>query len=158
MVVALHGEDMGLYAKWFRDLIHYHCGFRKPSISDYLAIRQHARMGGHEVDLFVKCRSGKGRLKTILIEFKELDVPTVVNQALERRGLANYVYIAVDMSVPDILGYFKSRNDLAKILFDNGIGVISMEDNLILVRAYSRGKEVFSSHYTNILSFFGDDE
>ena len=151
-------EDLHVLAGWLQDIIRRHCGY-----INYIrvVVEHHRRLRGHEVDLLVTCwevdfeGNQRGRKKTILVELKENKLEEVLEQALARRPLADYVYAAVNLPAADILSWM-ARHGLAKDVLAAGVGVVSIRDNLVLFRSYSRQNVNWaeaSSKITTLLSY-----
>ncbi len=139
-VTRFKEEDMVILAFWLRRVLDTHCG----GACVWIDVGQHVRVGGHEVDLLIKCQDTgcmghpEGRQKSIIVELKESDLGKVFEQALERRPLADYVYAAINLPVNDILTWM-AGHDLAEEAVKAGVGIISTRDNVVIFRAYSRG-------------------
>lgn len=122
-MVRLYFEDLGLFAKWFLDVVERHCG--PPRVLEYIEVRQHTRWRDHEVDLLILCKEERGRkVKSIIVELKEVDVRTALRQALVRRQFADYVYDAFALHVADILNAMSSGGvrEVAREALSEGVG------------------------------------
>lgn len=147
-MTQLYKEDLGIYAKWLRQIIYYHCD----NIED-LQIYQHVFIQNKEVDLYLSC----GKV-TILVEVKELDFPKAISQVFERRNLAKYAYIAIDkptfLIIRDLKGLPKSW---LEEIFGMGIGIASIYDNVVLFKSYSPQKVEYASNYTTLLEYMPNE-
>ena len=156
-MARLHREDFWVYAKWLRDIIERHCGYYG-SLS--LEISHHRRFRGREIDLLVVCvkveETGvgviEGKRRTIIVELKENDFRAVLEQALERRNLADYVYAAVNLPIADILNWMASQKSLAEEVLSAGVGVVSIRDDAVVFKAFSRQKLDWAAVRSKILT------
>ena len=144
MVIELKfDEDFMILSKWLIDALSYHIGTPLPPVR----IRTHFRIVENlEIDLFVNCDN-----KRFIFELKKDDLWKVLEQAVARRRLADYVYVVLNLSVSEILSWLRSSAALLKY----GVGVISAKDNCIVIPSYKiHLKE--SKRYANLLNFIGD--
>jgi len=83
-----------------------------------------------EVDVWLRCGNGT----TVIVELKENDVGKVVQQAIRRRSLADYVYVALNMDVSSIIRCLRNYLEI----FQYGVGVVSTKDEVVVIRSYRR--------------------
>ncbi len=150
-MVRLHKEDLQLYANWVRSIIARHC--KSPLYLDYIEVSHHERLGKLEADFVIKCENDSGRIVKIIVELKETDLGKVVKQAAERREKADYVYIAVDLKVDEILGWLGSSPGLAKRILENGIGVVSTIDDVIVFKSYHKSRLHYAERRATLVPY-----
>jgi len=126
-------EDLLLFREWFVRVLLWHCDSifsAKPVVDTHVVT-----VGRHEIDVVVNCRG-----KRICIELKEVDIARAVDQAinyLENLG-CDIVYVALGMHIDTIMDYLRTNQELAKKVFEHGIGIVSAPDNCIVFRAFQR--------------------
>jgi len=103
-------------------------------IPDDAAVQRHARLKGHEVDVYVTWRDTRGlrggvRTYSLLLELKVWDIPKLVKQLLARRELAMWVYGVTALYTREWLKYALKRPQDVRALIDAGIGVITFAYN-----------------------------
>jgi len=137
-------EDLLLFREWFIRVLLWHCDSvfsAKPTVDTHVVT-----VGRHEIDVVVNCGG-----KRICIELKEHDIDRAVNQAInymENLG-CDIVYVALGMHIDTIMDYLRTRPDLAKRIFEHGIGIVSAPDNCIVFRAFQR--RTASSKFLSLL-------
>ena len=144
MVIIRFAEDLLLFSGWFRKLLQLH-------FSDNWDIRFPISVEMHvvplnrvEVDVVVRSNS-----KVIAIELKESDYTKVIEQAIKRRDLFDYVYVTLNLSTHTILGILRNYKEA----LEHGIGFISASDDCIVIKAYDKRHKHESKRYTKILDF-----
>jgi len=128
-------EDLLLFRDWFRELIRLHfsessfwAGVKYP-----IEVRSHVRMlDNTEVDLMIS--NGK---VVVIVELKECDIQKAIEQALERRRFADYIYVSLDLHTYTILKMLRNYDQALKA----GIGFISAKDECIVIRAYPQRRQ-----------------
>jgi len=148
--ILKYQEDLSLVPRWIKVLISRHCsnsiawpGYpdRKP-----VEIATHRYKGGYEIDAVIYCEG-----KTIGIELKETDLSKALQQAIERRKLFDYFYIAIDLHVSTIMLMLRSYKEF----LGHGIGIVSTRDNAVIIYSYSKGHLAESKRYTDLLDYMG---
>jgi len=137
-------EDLLLFSKWFKELLAYHFPSRWPFNLNVKVETHIVTANKLEVDVLV--RDLKDSRKVIAIELKESDIDKAIQQALKRKEVFNYVYVAINLPTASILAELRRHPEA----LENGIGFISTYDDCIVIRAYSHKKKE-SKRYLNLL-------
>ena len=139
----IYHEDMAVLAPWLRKVIELH-GLYSRNLPPNIRVMMHVRPAasrGKEVDLIVR-----GMNRVVLIELKDSDLYMATEQAIERRELADYTYVALRLPAYQILSILRGYTRG----LENGIGYISTLDDSIVVRAYMVGHEKYGRMYKSV--------
>lgn len=151
MLKLIFNEDLLLLPLWMRKALSYHYY----PLSSYLPIeiKNHVYvLEGFEVDVMVFLSAKRYKpvkfntlfdvevtepkysviKRKIIFELKETDLVKALDQAVDRRRIADYIYVVLDLSTPSIMSWLRSNLDLLKY----GVGVISAKDNTIVIPSY----------------------
>jgi len=144
-------EDLLPFKDWFVVILKEHC---VESVWDVEKVRPRidshvVTIDRHEIDVVITCRG-----KRVCIELKEVGFEKAVHQAIGylQSGSCNLAYVAIDVHVHSILDYVRTKPDLMRKVFENGIGIVSVADNVVLFRAFERKSA--SRKYANLLELF----
>lgn len=125
MIDLKYKEDLYALAPWLREIIMLHLGL--PA-----SLEMHRLLpDGTEADLLITSGS-----KSVVVELKS-ESTHVFDQALDRKKWFDYVYVALDWPVHSILSYIVARPEIV----ENGIGLVSISDNIVVFRASKRNKK-----------------
>jgi len=135
-------EDLLIFSKWFRSVLEEHFTLSGEMLKhERLKVRTHeVILSALETDVIVE-----GQGKSLAIELKREDLWKAVLQAVRRRPFFDYFYIALDLKTSTILSILRNH----PVIFQHGIGVVSTEDNAVIVRSYIRKSE--SERYLGLL-------
>ena len=131
-------EDLLPFENWFILVLLKHCGGSNAmSLWDIVNAKPRIETHVHtpdrrEIDIYIVCKS-----KRICIELKEADFERAVNQAV------GYLHTHT------VIDFVRSRPDIIRLVFEHGIGVVSVPDKAIVFRAYERKSA--SRKYMNLL-------
>lgn len=137
MIVLKYAEDLFILAPWLREVLRIH-GMDAPSagfsgLARPVRIELHHRVpDGTEVDMIIT--NGE---RTVAVELKDAS-PKVFEQARARRKWFDYVYAAVNWSTHEIISFLAGKPDI----LEDGIGVVSLRDNIVVVRSVKRPRRV----------------
>jgi len=109
-----------------------------------------------EIDILGVRRYKKAKPRIAIIEVKESDVDRVISQALQRRTMANRVWIAMHLGKEPILGYIIYKlSERREFLLKNGIGILIWDDVRRQIceplRTTEIPENIHSQDYRNIL-------
>lgn len=104
-----------------------------------------------ETDVYLFCRTKEGRMRKIGIELKENDLITAISQTSFRRKYFNYFYIIINCDVDYIVNWLLNDNNLLNVIREEGIGIVSGSQNIMLLAS-----KFFST--PNIISNYVSDE
>ena len=133
MIVLKYVEDLAVLSPWLREVLRIH-GMDAPApgfsgLARPVRIEMHQRTpDGKEVDLIIT--NGE---RTVAVELKDRST-RVFEQAIARRKWFDYVYAAINWSTHEIISYLAGNPGI----LEEGIGVVSMRDNVVVVRSTKR--------------------
>jgi len=145
-------EDLLPFENWFILVLLKHCGGSNAmSLWDIVNAKPRIETHVHtpdrrEIDIYIVCKG-----KRICIELKEADFERAVNQAVGylESGVCDISYVAINLHTHTVIDFARSRPDLIRLVFEHGIGVVSVPDKAIVFRAYERKSA--SRKYMNLL-------
>ena len=149
MIIRFH-EDLLLFSEWFREVLRLHFS-DDWNIQLPLEIKTHViSLNNVEIDVIIKNSNGK----TVVIELKERDYVKAIKQAIKRRELFDYVYVAINLPTHIILGILRKHREA----LEYGVGFISASDDCIIIRAYDKRHKYESKKYMKILDLILGEE
>ena len=137
-------EDLLVLRDWMISVLFWHCRDileTKPKIDTHIYMPNK-----REIDVVINCKG-----KRICIELKRMDIFKAVDQAIGylESDYCDVAYIALNWDVDVIIDFFRRNLELAKKVFEHGIGVISARNNIIVFRAFE--KTSASRKFLNLL-------
>ncbi len=136
-------EDKLILAGWLRSILSRHSVER-------FTLKLHQRSRKHEYDVVI---TDMDKGKTINVELKDSDLLRVMEQAIYRTDMFDYVYAAINLPTYMILGLLRGYSGL----LDHGVGIASVWDDIIVIPAYNDRYKQEARRYKSLLKYIPKD-
>ena len=159
MLEIRYKEDLLPFDDWFVIVLLKHCGGSSAaSLWDIVNARPRIENHVHtvdrrEIDVYVVCRG-----KRICIELKDADLDKAVHQAVGylESGFCDVAYAAINLRTYALIDAVRSKPSIFRTVFEHGIGIVSIPDKAIVIRAYERRSA--SKKFSNLLELAKSSE